>query len=159
MVDPHTVEWLRCIVSEASRAKDDRGIALIESCGRLCCRLGGHEELAKQVRAAATDKDDVAALVAAFCKKFSQKYRAELVGDEILIDYGIRECVCPVVRAAKIEDPFFCNCTGGFAKAIYEALLGRPVEVEIRKSLLRGDDRCVLAVRVAAGTPERTCLC
>lgn len=44
--------------------------------------------------------------------------------------------------------PAICQCGAGFYRPLFLALFGDPVQIEVRESLLRGDSRCVFAVRV-----------
>jgi len=57
-------------------------------------------------------------------------------------------CTCPLVKQG-VTPPDFCNCTLGWQKATYSAILGRPVEAELEESILRGGTRCVFRIRVA----------
>jgi predicted hydrocarbon binding protein len=52
-------------------------------------------------------------------------------------------CGCPLVRQDIVElNGTFCLCSRGWVKAVFEALLKRPVRVELEKAIGRGDDIC-----------------
>jgi predicted hydrocarbon binding protein len=36
----------------------------------------------------------------------------------------------------------YCNCSRGWAKALFEGALGRTVEVIMEKSIINGDNQC-----------------
>lgn len=59
-------------------------------------------------------------------------------------------CHCPRVRdMVKTNEPLpvtYCYCGAGFYKGIWEEILQAPVEVEVLKSVLGGDDVCTIAV-------------
>lgn len=56
-------------------------------------------------------------------------------------------CHCENVRAVKSEiSKTYCYCGAGWCKNIWEEVLGRPVTIEIRQSVLLGDDACQFAV-------------
>ncbi|WP_371804451.1 hypothetical protein [Candidatus Lokiarchaeum ossiferum] len=63
-------------------------------------------------------------------------------------------CHCPFVRESLIEaaqpiDPVFCNCSAGFEKAYWEIIFATsPIQVEVKASILRGDDFCEFAVHI-----------
>ena len=59
-----------------------------------------------------------------------------------------RRCTCPFVKLGETPGDF-CDCTLGWQRAAYSAILGRPVEAEIEESLLRGGSRCVFRIRIA----------
>jgi hypothetical protein len=44
--------------------------------------------------------------------------------------------------------PAICHCGAGFYRPLFASLFGTPAQIEVRKSLVMGDSRCVIAVRV-----------
>lgn len=58
-------------------------------------------------------------------------------------------CVCPVVSAA--EDgkvsPVICHCSEGFAKRMFEKVIGSEVKTEVISSILRGDKNCIYRIQ------------
>lgn len=60
-------------------------------------------------------------------------------------------CFCPLVRD-HLEDGemsgTFCYCSSGWERQQWEGAIGRPVRVEIVKSLLQGDDCCQFAIQL-----------
>ncbi len=62
-------------------------------------------------------------------------------------------CHCPWVREALLKedqpvDPIFCNCSGGYYKNFWEAVLDQPVKVELLESVLKGDEVCKFALHL-----------
>ena len=58
-------------------------------------------------------------------------------------------CHCDMVRAT--QEPIsktYCYCGAGWCGRIFESILDRPVEIEIIKSVISGDDECVIAVHL-----------
>jgi len=53
-------------------------------------------------------------------------------------------CLCPMVEAQKAGQisATYCLCSVGYVKESHERMLGRPVEVELVDSVLRGGKRC-----------------
>jgi predicted hydrocarbon binding protein len=58
-----------------------------------------------------------------------------------------RDCDCRLANS-KITPPIFCACSVGWQKHTYETILGKPVDAEVKESVLRGSKRCVFEVRV-----------
>lgn len=54
-------------------------------------------------------------------------------------------CFCPFVDKTKMTKEF-CNCTKGWQKETYEAIIGKPIEVEIDMSVLSGDEGCGFSI-------------
>lgn len=62
-------------------------------------------------------------------------------------------CHCPWVREALKEedqpvDPIFCNCSGGYYKNFWEAVLDQPVKVDLLESVIKGDKVCKFALQL-----------
>ncbi|MFX0085922.1 MAG: hypothetical protein ACFFAU_09620 [Candidatus Hodarchaeota archaeon] len=56
-------------------------------------------------------------------------------------------CHCPWIREAFIKNdepipPIFCNCSAGYFKNYWEAVLNQPVKVELLSSVLNSDENC-----------------
>jgi effector-binding domain-containing protein len=52
-------------------------------------------------------------------------------------------CHCALIRDRLDETPpTYCYCGTGWSRQLWEGILGKPVRVEILKSLPRGDDEC-----------------
>jgi hypothetical protein len=59
-------------------------------------------------------------------------------------------CLCPMAEAQKAGafSPTYCLCSVGYVKEMHERILGRPVEVELVDSVLRGGRRCKFRMTV-----------
>lgn len=59
-------------------------------------------------------------------------------------------CHCMLVRRHLEEgiSGTFCYCGTGWYRQYWEGILGKPVKIEVLKSLLKGDDRCELAIHL-----------
>lgn len=60
-------------------------------------------------------------------------------------------CLCPTAEAQKpgTISPSYCLCSVGYVKEMHERALGRPVEVELVDSVLRGGKGCKFKMIVA----------
>ncbi len=61
-----------------------------------------------------------------------------------------RYCHCSLVREYldKGISPTFCYCGAGWYRQQWEGILGKPVTIEILKSLLKGDSECQFAIHL-----------
>jgi len=61
-------------------------------------------------------------------------------------------CHCGLVRGAvRAEEkisPTHCYCGAGWYRQLWEGILGKPVTVEVRRSVLQGDDCCSFAIHL-----------
>ncbi|MCJ7664261.1 MAG: hypothetical protein MUO24_08470 [Desulfobacterales bacterium] len=58
-------------------------------------------------------------------------------------------CACPLVKIGRTPAEF-CNCTLGWQQAAFSTVMGKPVNVEIEESVLRGGSRCSFRIAVKA---------
>jgi len=84
---------------------------------------------------------------------FSSKNPRDPGGYEKASNEGARRkayCYCPLVRGhLDAGMPVaFCYCGAGWYRQQWEGAIGKPVTIEIVKSILKGDDRCEFAIRL-----------
>ncbi|WP_371802920.1 DUF6144 family protein [Candidatus Lokiarchaeum ossiferum] len=70
-------------------------------------------------------------------------------------------CHNPMIREAFLEedqpiDPIFCNCSGGFMKNYWEAVLDCEVDVELLDSVMMGGKFCEFAIHLPSEIVEKT---
>jgi hypothetical protein len=59
-------------------------------------------------------------------------------------------CLCPFVESKPAGlSPTYCLCSVGYVKAMHEMRFGRPVEVELLDSVVRGGKRCKFKITLA----------
>lgn len=64
-------------------------------------------------------------------------------------------CHCALVRQRPGDvHPAFCYCASGWYRQIWEGILGKPVRVQILKSLTRGDETCQFAIHLPHSSRE-----
>mgnify|MGYP002396982397 FL=1 len=131
-----TERWIATLVAGLDEHAD-RGTAatILEECGRQC-QSKAFVEKARGIYKKSRDIDD-------FLERFGQIYRhLHREGGKVYIIYP--KCYCPQVN--KIPkgrlSGTYCNCSRGWAKALFEGALGRPVEVVLEKSIINGDGQC-----------------
>ena len=60
-------------------------------------------------------------------------------------------CFCPLAQAGVATTPMpepHCCCGGGWYKGIWEFILEKPVQMEVVRSVMRGDDECAFAIYI-----------
>lgn len=65
-------------------------------------------------------------------------------------------CHCPLVRSSITEgrpkvSSSFCNCSAGFAKLPWDVIFGEETEAKVLRSVLDGDEKCLISVRIPDG--------
>lgn len=130
--------WLANMKKQLPEAE---GIKLIEANGRACAANHG------MIDWAASFSGDV--------DKFIAAMRPHLGGGDLRRDGGkvtmiYEKCLCPLVGDVEGTLPGeYCLCTRGWTKAVFGALAGREVKVDLKSSIKRGDPRCLVEIDLA----------
>ena len=117
----------------------------LEATGRLC------NSLFLPYAGLSTDVD-IDTFIVNFNAAFPGERKLERIGDVIHYDYiqgaGSHtekgKCGCPMIALGYLEPtPLWCKCGTNFEKAMFEAVVGHPVQVELLESpLTTGADGC-----------------
>ncbi len=115
---------------------------IFERLGRVC---------ADQFRAITYDKykNDIRGFLAAIQAPggWVEKVEYNEKAGTIRIFDRFKSCTCPLVEKG-LTPSDQCECTLGWQKQTYSAILGKPVEAELEESILRGSTRCVFRIQV-----------
>jgi predicted ArsR family transcriptional regulator len=135
MVD-RTEKWITTLMSGLEKNMDEKVLSkILEQCGRQC----QSQSIVKKARniyrnSKSTDE---------FLEKLGRIYKhLHKEGNSIYIVYP--RCYCSQVNKipkGKLSGTY-CSCSCGWAKALFEGALGRPVEVIKEKSIISGDSEC-----------------
>ncbi len=69
-------------------------------------------------------------------------------GNKVIMIYD--KCLCTLVNDIEGTLPAeYCLCTRGWTKAVYGAIAGREVRVELKGSIKRGDPQCLIEVDIS----------
>ncbi len=77
-------------------------------------------------------------------EKWAGKENARQEGNTVYIGYPSKgKCLCPIVKGVTHDMPdTYCFCSAGYVQAMLEAVVKKPVKVEILETLFRGNPRC-----------------
>ena len=113
---------------------------IFQSLGRECARQ--YQDLTGKYA------NDLEGFLAMARTKWIEKVEFDEKAGTIRITDKGPNCTCPLVKQGSTP-PEFCDCTLGWQKEAYSAMLGRPVEAELEESILRGGSRCIFRIRIA----------
>jgi len=117
----------------------DARMRLMESCGRACAN-------STAIEAAEQCRGDLAKFLTKF-RSWVGKENVRQEDREIYLVYP--KCLCQLqadIPEALAET--YCHCSCGWLKAMFETVVGNPVEVELESSIRRGADTCRFVVRL-----------
>lgn len=142
MENNNKARWINTILSELSKNNSVQSIKIIESCGKECLHsTSDRPQKIDKIRESISDKKDIDQLFKLYKEKIYNNSDRLYMKDGI-INLIYDECACGMVREGGVTNPFLCNCTIGYSKAIFERLFDRSVEVKLRKSILLGNNVC-----------------
>ena len=135
-----TEKWITTLMDGLSKNVDDKTVAkILEQCGRQC-QSQSFIKKAKKIYQKSKSTDD-------FLDKLGQTYKhLHQEGNKVYLIYP--KCYCSQVNKiskGKLSG-IYCNCSRGWAKALFEGATGKPVEVVMEKSIINGDDQCKFRV-------------
>jgi hypothetical protein len=112
---------------------------ILESVGRACAKENSESYL--------KFKDDPDGYLEEMKKSWIEKVEFDKSAKTIRINGKKQEfCFCPFIDKS-ITPKEFCDCSIGYMKESYEAILGNPVEIKLEESILRGGGRCVFFIK------------
>jgi hypothetical protein len=121
------------------RMPEAEAAELIEENGRACAGGGA-------VAWARSFNGDLDKFLAAMREEIGEN-NARRDGDKIILAYD--RCFCPLVGDIPGTLPAeYCLCTVGWTKAVYGEITGKPVKVDLKSSIKRGDLRCLIEVDI-----------
>lgn len=115
---------------------------ILEKTGRECAKLGG---------LTARFKGDPDGYMAEAKKAWGTEFQWDKEKGVIVVSVAEGDCGCPLVNM-KRTPAFWCNCSVGYQKESFGAVLGQPVQVSLKESKLGGGKHCVFEVRMAPAT-------
>ena len=135
-----TQKWITNLMDGLDKNVDKETIIkILEQCGRQC-QSQSLIKKAKAIYEKSKNTDD-------FLNKLAQVYKhLHREGNKVYVVYP--KCYCSQVNKipkGKLSGTY-CNCSRGWAKALLEGATGKPVEVNMEKSIINGDDQCKFEV-------------
>jgi len=129
-------KWLCNLIRGLEVTVDEVALkAVLEDCGRKC----QSQSMIQKARAIYEKTRDIDT----FLIEFGTTYKhLHIEKDGTYLVYP--KCYC--TRVNKIPQgqmpAVYCNCSVGWAKALFEGALGRPVDVILEKSIIAGNNEC-----------------
>jgi predicted ArsR family transcriptional regulator len=129
-------KWITCLIAALDENVDEETRAkVLEPCGRQC-QSQNFIQKARNIYKKSKNLNE-------FIDKFGKVYKnLKKEGNNIYIIYP--KCYCSFVNkisSGKLSATY-CNCSRGWAKALFEGALERPVEVIMEESIMKGDKQC-----------------
>lgn len=132
--------WITAWLGNMKKELPEAGMAkVIEENGRACAGRGA-------LAWARSFNGDLDKFLAAMRKEIGEN-GARRDGNKITLVYD--KCFCPLVGDIPGTLPGeYCLCTVGWTQAVYGAIAGREVKVDLKSSIKRGDPQCQIEIEL-----------
>lgn len=144
----HVSHWIRGILHSLKECDEETQRRLLETAGKFCALRASVPIVSKIAKEESDEKrrlEQVKELI-----HFPNIHQEEKLGEMFIrVEYTEEDepCICPLVQYGIIDKtPLLCDCTRGWLKNNFEALLQKSVTVSLEKSALRGDKYCSFIV-------------
>lgn len=134
--------WLTALITALDESVDEETrVRVLEQCGRRC-QTQSLVKKAKRIYERSRNVDE-------FLTEFGRVYiHLHRDGDNVYIIYP--RCYCTFVNKMPRGrvSATWCNCSRGWAKALFEGVLGHPIEVTAEETIIRGDKQCKFKINL-----------
>jgi hypothetical protein len=148
LVIMHSGGWIATILKGLNDFDEDARNKILENTGRFCAMSHTLPSIQRIIER----NGDIENRLQKFKTTFRLPVTWKKEGDQIQsIHLAYQQvkgsCLCPMVKAGAIElNSALCDCTKGWIKANFEALLGTQVSVKIEETVARGGNVCSFTV-------------
>jgi len=139
-------EWARgAMVRLEKSAGREKSRRIMESCGRKCCGVTSR----KRAKECAAKAKDVQELLDNMNRRRLGGGRLKLKDKNTIVG-GYDRCYCGLVKQTKekFQSMAYCQCSTGWYKQLFETALGKPVQVELKRSIICGAKTCEFEIKI-----------
>lgn len=137
-MEEHDVQSLVDLLKETEGHINQELMSMLEHRGRACISA----TYIKKAKDAAKNAESIDEFLDNLTKSVRVLQRED---DKVYMVYP--KCYCHKLKGFKGDIPdTYCYCSVGWVREMFEQALGRPVEVKIEASIVRGDKACRLRV-------------
>ena len=133
-------EWLKDAIERLENAVGtEKARKIMESSGRMCCGA----TCRKRAQEVTHGIQSISEILHRLNKAHLGGGRLKLK-DKHTVTGGYDQCYCGQVKHTKTPFPTltYCHCSVGWYKQLFEAVLGRSVDIEITQSIISGAKTC-----------------
>jgi predicted ArsR family transcriptional regulator len=137
-------KWLKVLMESLNESLDEKTRKeIMEKCGKACAIYHGDIDEIKLIKRKGENLEKILETMnqeELWCGKWFKKGNT--------ISSICEKCGCPFVGAEIIKpSPTFCYCSRGWVKSVFELVLEKPVEVELKKAIGKGDGVCQFIIQ------------
>ncbi|MFW9832335.1 MAG: hypothetical protein ACFFD8_11230 [Candidatus Thorarchaeota archaeon] len=147
-------KWIASVLGALDNFSSVLRAQILETAGRACAH--GPKSTVDLAQRLAKDVKDIEERLEQFRTNFPvprHSWNVEMQNNQfqsLTFEYRSETapCACPLVRTGTIAmNPALCECSHGWVKEHFEALLGQDVRVTVDSTVARGGDSCKYTIR------------
>ena len=145
--DEKALWWKNAVERLENELGIDRAIEIMRTCGSKCCGQG-QRKTAKRLMNESSSLEDFLERVSKYeVKEGELEYK--LINDNTIIGKH-HKCFCGQVKKSKelFKNKTYCQCSVEFNKQFFEAAFEKPVNVELKQSIINGGDFCEFEIKI-----------
>ena len=145
--DKKALWWKNAVERLENELGIDRAIEIMRTCGSKCCGQG-QRKTAKRLMNESSSLEDFLERVSKYeVKEGELEYK--LINDNTIIGKH-NKCFCGQVKKSKelFKNKTYCQCSVEFNKQFFEAAFEKPVNVELKQSIINGGDFCEFEIKI-----------
>ena len=147
--DKKALWWKNAVERLENEIGIDKAIEIMRTCGSKCCGQG-QRKTAKRLMNESSSLEDFLERISKYeVKEGELEYK--LINDNTIIGKH-NKCFCGQVKKSKevFKNTTYCQCSVEFNKQFFEAAFEKPVNVELKQSLITGGDFCEFEIKIAS---------
>lgn len=141
--------WIDTILDMLRDSDDGSREMILADCGKKCYEDSGIVDKIRELAELKEGQAEEQVLSLIQREVFGEDEDSPKIymqGDIICIKYS--RCHCRLVSEEHNNNGELCECTCSFAKSLIESAFNRDSEVTLLKSINRGDDSCLLGIKL-----------
>jgi hypothetical protein len=130
-----------------NKVGNEKTIFVMRSCGQKCCGQG-IRKTAKRLMDESKSLEEFLEKASNYeVKKGEIEYKLK---DTNTIIGTFNRCFCGQVKQTRspFKNKIYCQCSAEFHKQFFKAALGKPIEVELRQSIISGSKTCRFVIHI-----------
>ena len=139
--------WNNAIKRLENELGSEKAIEVMRTCGSKCCGQGQRKTAERLMDESSSIEDFLEKLSKYEVKDGELEYK--LTNNNTIIGKHNR-CFCGQVKKSKelFKNSTYCQCSVEFNKQFFRAAFKKPVEVELKQSILNGGDYCEFEIKI-----------
>ena len=136
--------WMKAFFKVMGESVDEKTREkILEECGKACASYHGHIDKVLNMKKEGKNLDRILKIM-----NQDEMWCGEWVREGDIISTECKRCECPLILSGILElSPTFCLCSRGFVKYLFEVIMDKPVRIELKRAIGRGDDVCEFIVQ------------